>query len=53
MASASWDETFFKWKDISVPESIDIDIVCAKEDMFQVNRCSTLLLRYAHKFHKD
>ena len=39
MASASWNESSFKWKDISVPESVEIDVVCAKEDMFQVCLC--------------
>ena len=37
MASASWTDSTFGWKDISIPESVEIDIVCAKEDMYQVS----------------
>ncbi len=36
MASATWDESSFKYRDISVPESVEIDVVCAKEDLCQV-----------------
>ena len=37
MASASWNESSFRWRDISIPESVAIDVVCAKEDVFQVS----------------
>ena len=36
MASASWNESSFKCRDTSIPESVEIDLVCAKEDLSQV-----------------
>ena len=36
MASATWDESLSNYRDISIPESFDIDVVCAKEDLSQV-----------------
>eukprot|EP00795_Rhopilema_esculentum_P002427 gene2427-18080_t len=35
MASASWNESSFKCRDTSIPESVEIDLVCAKEDLSQ------------------
>ena len=36
MASATWDESSVKFRDISIPESVEIEVVCAKEDLSQV-----------------
>ena len=46
MASMSWNDSSFELKDVSIPQSVDIDVVCAKEDMSQVRssvRCTSLM----------
>eukprot|EP00794_Sanderia_malayensis_P006174 gene6174-6885_t len=46
MASASWEDAScsFKFKDISVPESAELDAECAKEDLFQAKESLEKLL---------